>query len=275
MKKVSPFSIIIPYFNSSIYLDRLFLTISDYINKDCEIIIVDDCSRDEEIVKLEEKISSVNAKNIFLKRCDVNSGAAFARQIGVDLASGEYILFLDSDDGWALNRAFILIEFMKKKNLDILGSKTNITDENEFISTRKDKFLQNGRSISFIDFLFKNYYSTPSVIVKKSVFQLNCFNTNMRYSEDFECWRRNVYSSESFLMYDSGCYSFKHSYMSNNKNSLSTATRKMSIGEVKGLMYLFKNNNINLGYKLLLPFAILYSFIKALYREIHILMVSK
>ena len=139
MKKVIPFSIIIPYFNSSIYLDRLFLTISDYINKDCEIIIVDDCSRDEEVVKLEEKISSINAKNIFLKRCDVNSGAAFARQIGVDLASGEYILFLDSDDGWASNRAFTLVEFMKKNNLDILGSKNNITDDNEFIFIRKDK----------------------------------------------------------------------------------------------------------------------------------------
>lgn len=270
-----PFSIVIPYYNSSNSLDRLFITLNDYLNKNCEIIIVDDCSQKNELDLLKEKIDVSGAKNIILKECKINNGAAFARQLGVDYATGEYVAFLDSDDGWVLNRIYFLVDFMKDNKVDIIGGETNVINDLDFFESRNSDIYTNGKEVVFKNFLFKNYFSTPSVIVRKDIFQKNKFNITMRYSEDFECWRRIVYSSKSFLMYDSGCYSFKHSYISNNKNSLSAATRKMSIGEIKGLMYLFKNNNINLGYKILLPFAILYSFIKAFYREIRVLKVSK
>ena len=46
------------------------------------------------------------------------------------------------------------------------------------------------KKLNFNNFLFKNYYSTPSVMVKRSVILKENFSDQMRYSEDFECWRR-------------------------------------------------------------------------------------
>lgn len=270
-----PFSIVIPYYNSSNSLDRLFITLSDYLNQNCEIIIVDDCSQEKEIDFLKEKIYASGANNIFLKECQINRGAAFARQLGVDYASGEYVAFLDSDDGWSSNRVFLLIDFMKKNNLDIIGGATIVVNDTEFNDMRHIAINTKGKLIDFKSFIFKNFYSTPSVIVKRKIFQTNKFNIGMRYSEDWECWRRIVYSSNSFLLENSACYSFKHCYISTKTNSLSASTRKMSRGELYGLYILFKNKNIGLKYKFLLPTAIFYSFCKALYRELRRMMSFK
>lgn len=262
------FSIVVPYYNSSNSLDRLFITLTDYFNHNCEIIIVDDCSEAEEFDKLNKKIQESGASNIFLKSCVINKGAAFARQFGVDLASGEYIAFLDSDDGWSSNRVFLLIDFMEKNNLDIIGGATIVVNNTEFNDVRYIDINTKGDFIDFKSFIFKNFYSTPSVIVKRKIFQTHKFNIGMRYSEDWECWRRIVYSSNSYLLENSACYSFKHCYISTNTNSLSASTRKMSKGELYGLYVLFKNKNIGLKYKFLLPTAIFYSFFKALCREL-------
>lgn len=89
-------SIIIPVYNTEAYLPKCLDSVINQTYKDIEIIIVDDCSLGNcrEIVK---EYQERNEKIIYVKQ-EENKGTFFARQIGTFKATGDYILYLDSDD---------------------------------------------------------------------------------------------------------------------------------------------------------------------------------
>lgn len=260
------FSIIIPYYNGSRFLDSLFITLDDYFNsKDCEIIIVDDCSDIEEYNKISKQVLLTYANNIKLMRNEKNLGPSFSRQVGVEEASGEFIAFLDADDGWSKNRAFLLYALIKRCNGDIYGGAHKQIKQTELTDYRGHNiaFEKNIKKLSFRNFLFKNYYATSSVIVRRDVLLKHNFNTSLRYSEDYECWRRIARTSSAFLLDQSGAFCFKHVYISHDKNSLSAATLKMSTAELYGMYLLLNNSEIPVHLRLLIPFFMLFSIFKA------------
>lgn len=84
-------------------------TISDSINsilaqsyQDFQIYIIDDCSNDNTV----EVIKSFNSSKITLHENIRNLGVAQSRNIGIELAKGEYIAFLDSDDIWLESKLY-------------------------------------------------------------------------------------------------------------------------------------------------------------------------
>ena len=82
-------SIITPYYNTLIYTQRLANILSPQLTDEVEWIIVDDGTNDYEL-------DQINAKVVHLKE---NSGnASRPRNVGIDIAQGEYITFIDSDD---------------------------------------------------------------------------------------------------------------------------------------------------------------------------------
>ena len=88
-------SIIIPIFNSALFLERTYQSVLKQTHTDFEVIMVDDGSTDHSA-----KICNIYAENdkrfrYFLKQ---NSGVADARNLGLKKAKGSYISFLDSDD---------------------------------------------------------------------------------------------------------------------------------------------------------------------------------
>lgn len=114
-------SIITPVYNAEKYIED---TINSVLNQNyCnwELFLVDDCSTDNSMIILEEFAKKDNRiKIIQLKE---NSGAATARNVGIERAKGRYIAFLDSDDIWMSNKLEVQINFMKEN--DISFSYTN------------------------------------------------------------------------------------------------------------------------------------------------------
>ena len=88
-------SIIVPIFNVEKYLDRCMDSLLNQTLKDIEIIMVDDGSPDncpkmcEEYAKKDNRVKVVHKKN---------GGLGYARNSGLDVAMGEYVAFVDSDD---------------------------------------------------------------------------------------------------------------------------------------------------------------------------------
>ena len=160
---------------------------------------------------------------------------------------------------------------MKLHSINIIGGATKVIDESDFSKLRKQNFDLKEITIkktSFKSFLFKNYFSTPTVMVKRSIFLSEGFDTSMRYSEDFECWRRIVRLGKAYVLQESGTFSFKHAFISSEFGSLSSNSLEMSKGELDGLVKVFKNPNVSVFNKAFLPSAISYSFAKAIIREI-------
>jgi glycosyltransferase involved in cell wall biosynthesis len=88
-------SIIIPVFNRFEYADRAIRSVLNQTYSNWELYIVDDYSEDEYILPVDcENLP----QNIVLLRNEINVGPGLSRQRGLELAIGEFVCFLDSDD---------------------------------------------------------------------------------------------------------------------------------------------------------------------------------
>lgn len=88
-------SIIVPVYRVEKFLERCFKSLKEQTLKDIEIILVDDESPDrspqmcDEFAKIDSRVRVIHKKN---------SGLGYARNSGMEVAKGEYIAFVDSDD---------------------------------------------------------------------------------------------------------------------------------------------------------------------------------
>lgn len=89
-------SVIIPNFNNGRYIKEAIKSVQEQTLKDIEIIIIDDCSTDDSWNILQQIAKSDS--RIKLSQNQKNSGAGLSRNAGLDIATGEFIKFLDSDD---------------------------------------------------------------------------------------------------------------------------------------------------------------------------------
>lgn len=108
MKKVS---VIIPVYNTSLYLEEWINSVLNQTYKNLEIIIVNDHSTDNSL----EIISKFKDKRIKIINLKKNHGVAYCRNKGVDKSSGDYICYIDSDDYWNLDKIEKQLFFIKDK----------------------------------------------------------------------------------------------------------------------------------------------------------------
>ena len=87
-------SIIVPVYNSEVYLKECIDSILNQTFKDIEVIFINDGSTDNSVQVIKENMT----KNNFIIIEQENRGLGAARNVGLKKSTGEYILFLDSDD---------------------------------------------------------------------------------------------------------------------------------------------------------------------------------
>jgi len=128
--KMGPkFSIIIPVFNSEEHIGKCLKSLTEQKYLDFEVILVNDGSNDqsEEII---QRICSSKLKGKYRLFSQGNSGAGAARNRGISLAQGQYIVFVDSDD-------YLDERFLDKVNDTIASENSDIV----FIDIiREDRF---------------------------------------------------------------------------------------------------------------------------------------
>jgi glycosyltransferase involved in cell wall biosynthesis len=123
-------SIIIPVYKVEAYLHKCVNSVLDQDFKDIEVLLVDDGSPDncpaicDEFTKKDARVKVIHKKN---------GGLSDARNEGMKSATGEYIMFLDSDDYWdGKDCLFNLIQSMQVSNADIIlyGAKDVFVESN-------------------------------------------------------------------------------------------------------------------------------------------------
>ena len=132
-------SIIIPIYNSEKYIKKCLDSIIYQNNSyQIEIICINDGSTDRSL----EILSSYNDDRIKIVN-QSNQGAARARNIGINMAIGKYIMFIDSDDFLMPNSIDNLLQNAYQKNADIVTGNINkyISKYDKIISTRRHKYF--------------------------------------------------------------------------------------------------------------------------------------
>ncbi len=108
-------SVILPVYNGERYIIEALDSISSQTYQPAEVIVVDDGSTDKTVDLVESYGSSITSLR------QGNSGAATARNTGIQASSGEYLAFLDHDDLWVANKLEMqLAAFVKKPELDMV-----------------------------------------------------------------------------------------------------------------------------------------------------------
>lgn len=155
MKSMQPkVSVIIPMYNVSEYVEECFSNLASQDLTDFEVVLIDDRSVDDTIVKALRAIECFARKDVefTLISQESNMGVACARNRGLEQASGEYIYFYDADDRLEPNTLSSLYSEAKLQNADIVGCEWYIS------------FAQNERAIGQRDVhsgveLFKGFAS--------------------------------------------------------------------------------------------------------------------
>ncbi|MCC8089327.1 MAG: glycosyltransferase family 2 protein [Rikenellaceae bacterium] len=91
-------SVIIPVYKVEKYIERCVLSLMAQTLEDMEFIFVEDCSPDNTLIILKRIVSLFPNKKIKIISQQVNCGPSEARNKGLEIASGEYVGFMDSDD---------------------------------------------------------------------------------------------------------------------------------------------------------------------------------
>ncbi|MGN1362867.1 MAG: glycosyltransferase family 2 protein [Methanobrevibacter sp.] len=119
-------SVIVPVYNVEKYLNRC---IDSVINQtigfeNIELLLLDDCSTDNTKNIMEEyEMHYDNIKCFYLEK---NQGTGLVRNIGLDNATGKYIMFLDSDDYYKSNFCEVMFDAIDETEFNIVGSKFNL-----------------------------------------------------------------------------------------------------------------------------------------------------
>ncbi len=147
-----------------------------------EWIVVDDCSNDNswgELISIAKNDGRVKPF-----RLSANSGPSVCRNKGLELAAGEYIAFLDSDDLWLPQKLTKQLEFMLGLNIGMsCHDYTLICDDGKYLKTMKLPKVVDIDRISI-----HNPLGTSSVMVKKSAIGNHRFDVNLRRRQDWVFW---------------------------------------------------------------------------------------
>lgn len=120
-------SIIIPIYNVDKYLQQCIESVLLQTFTDLEVFLIDDGSTDKSAF-ICDKYSSIDCRiRVIHKK---NTGVSDTRNVGLDIASGKYVIFLDSDDYWYDNTALEqLVVTAEKYNLDIVRGEYKAVDQ--------------------------------------------------------------------------------------------------------------------------------------------------
>lgn len=142
---MSKISVIVPAYNTGSKLRECVDSILNQSHKDLEVILVDDCSLDDTysiMCEYQEKDSRVKAF-----RNTINSGAGHSRNVGLEVATGEYVTFVDSDD------------YLDLDTYSAVQDAINLNNNPDIIRFDQNSFLDMGRLKVNLNFFTNNVYN--------------------------------------------------------------------------------------------------------------------
>jgi glycosyltransferase involved in cell wall biosynthesis len=197
-------SVVIPYYNEGDLLKRAVASVHNQSYKNIQIIVVDDKS-----LQSANSILPDGPENILIHRLDANVGGGEARNIGVNLAKGLYVAFLDADDEWLPLKLELQIGLVKKNPKAIIFSSC-LLDLNGF---RQKAPLDDYKGGDISEYLFKErgMIQTSGLFGYKANFIDTPF-ANLKRHQDFQVVLELYKKDYEFIQLNEPSYIFYQKY---------------------------------------------------------------
>ena len=200
MRTTVKFTIVIPTYNYESVIIRSVRSVLSQSGQDYEVIVVNDGSTDntDEIMRRYINNNDYRALRYHMQS---NGGTSSARNKGVELSRGDYLIFLDADDEMAegaLNHIRVAVKKHPQAGLLVGGHITVLENGSEKI--HKAKLLKKSRVKNFYNYLAKKItIQNGSAVMNKNVFNTIRYPDDLVQSEDIPVF------GQAFAIFD--CYS--------------------------------------------------------------------
>lgn len=180
-------SVVIPTLNRSKFLREAVISVINQSYPVFEIIVVDDGSTED----IQQALSDIEGP-IKMVRHETNKGHAAARNTGIELAKGDYIAFLDSDDLWLPHKLEIQIPcFEYREDVGLVGGGFEYVTSTGELANRSNLPPEFPEYEDLAIGLFGFAGSSPIAICKKEVFgAVGLFDDTLLLLEDWDMWIR-------------------------------------------------------------------------------------
>jgi teichuronic acid biosynthesis glycosyltransferase TuaG len=175
-------SIITPTYNSEKFIADTIRSVQSQTYTHWEMLIVDDCSVDatQQIIKS----FMDDDKRITFHKLEKNAGAGVARNQAVQMAGGQYIAFLDSDDLWKPEKLEKQIGFMEENKLPFTFSFYDCIDED---GNALNKRIEAPKTLHYFQLFFCNFVGNLT-----GIYNVNYFGkipiSGIRKRQDWMVW---------------------------------------------------------------------------------------
>ena len=170
-------SIIVPIFNVEKYLDRCISSIASQTYRNLEIILVDDGSPDNCFAICDRWAEKDSRITVIHKE---NQGLGFARNSGIDICTGKYIMFVDSDD------------YLNEDAVRILLERITLDDSDMVIGKHIDVFEDGSTNENYWKF------NTDCIVTQEDFFHLMEEATLIPVSAWGKLYKREIYEHIRF-----------------------------------------------------------------------------
>ena len=230
-------SIVVPVYKAEQFLKDTIKTVEEQTYTDWELIFVNDCSPDNSV----EIIEGAMKQNIKIKLINLekNSGAAIARNTGIEEAKGQYIAFLDADDLWDKEKLEKQVNFMKENNCAFSFTGYEFADEN---GIGNGKIVNVPKKMNYRQALKNTTISTITVMFDINILRKELIKMPNIKSEDTATWWKILKSG--YIAYG---LNENLSYYRRTEGTLSSN----KIEAIKRIWYLYrKQEKLNIVYSL-------------------------
>ena len=197
-------SIIIPNYNGEKYIERCLNSINKQVYDNIEVIVIDDGSIDDSL----DIINSFNCKYDFKLIKQFNLNASVARNRGIELSSGEFLYFLDSDDE-------LYDEFSIKRLVDKIVGYDLVISNYEIIDHNGSKISNYSCKNNFLDFngIYKYARLSPvpsnKLFLKSIIEKNNIYFSNVNIGQDLNFYLKYLCMCKKINIVDFNAYKYR------------------------------------------------------------------
>ncbi len=201
-------SVIVPVYNVEKYLDDCLNSIKQQTYSNLEIIVVEDCSTDNSLNELQLHLNDERIK--FIQHAE-NSGLSAARNTGIEAASGEFTMFVDSDDIIDLNFVQACLRAAQEANADVVlstampfqdGESVQVTPE---LSSRVNRYhiISEGDYFTYPHYAWLKFMRTDLIREKQLLFLVD------QYYEDWPFHWETGFVASKIVAVSDGYYHYR------------------------------------------------------------------
>lgn len=181
-KTTAPVTVIIPCYRCTDTIDRTVASVANQTLKPAEVILIDDGSNDDTPNALKRLQREYGEDWIKVMELDDDYGVSVARNTAWEVASYDYVAFLDSDDAWHRDKIAIQYTWMKA-HPEVMISGHPIVIKPKTLNTETPPPELQAKLVSKHRLLFSNIFVMSSMMVRR-----DCpirFHPAFRYSQDY------------------------------------------------------------------------------------------